>query len=164
MWAISAVEFIQESKRLISYLISVFWKSFSEPCGVFFLGNISSCVMFCELWKNFIHSFKSHCWKKLQKVFPRQDGMLIRRQGYSKFWKVNLHFEVLCDPKTCGCMRISSDFVLCYYSFPLLNYLSFFLFRILVEVNQIQKLFTNSQNLPWTMYSEIPSFQTFLWR
>lgn len=42
--------------------------------------------------------------EKAQKVFPRQDGMLIMKLVHSKakFWKVNLNFELLCDPKKCG--------------------------------------------------------------
>lgn len=71
----------------------LFWKHFFM-CDVFWIFGQILFILFSL----------TSALEKAQKVFPRQDGMLIMKLGHSKakFWKVNLNFEVLCDPKKCG--------------------------------------------------------------
>lgn len=106
----------------------LFWKHFFM-CDVFWTFGQILFILFSP----------TSSLEKAQKVFSRQDGMLIMKLGHSKtkFWKVNLNFELLCDPKKCG--HVNQLRFCPVYSFSLLNYLYFFSWcRILDEVNQIQ--------------------------
>lgn len=154
------------NQTLIPNFISASWKLFFEPYGICCFGSISLRVTFSGPMEKYFSFFliSSHNFIKVQKVFPRQNGMLIMKLGYSKakLWKVNLNFEVLCDPKkmwTCESAQFCPVLVQ-FFSSELI----FSLCRILDEVNQIQTYLQIAGNcFEKILHSEIPSFKT-LWR
>lgn len=126
MWPIFTLVYI-EIKEINLRFYFCLWKSFFEPCGIFFLETFLHVWCFLELWKNFIHSFKSHLivGKSYRKSFLDKMECSLWGEDTVNFEWLIYTLKYCAIQQNVGCMRISSDFVFCYCSFSLLNYLFF---------------------------------------